>query len=153
MEALRIILLVVHVTAAALLLGAPVGVARTIKSSLDSSKSAFESAARDGARRAAIASGGSLIVLLTGIALIFTVGGFARAPINFHMALGIMLVALVVSAVIVRPMGTKLVDLAKAETIDKDAARSLIKRQAMGVGILHLLWLSMLTLMFVRMYR
>jgi hypothetical protein len=81
------------------------------------------------------------------------IGGFKAAPLNFHMALGVMLFAIAFSASFMRPNTMKLVKLAQGATVDHDAARACIKKLAMGQGILHLLWVVTLSLMFVRFYR
>ena len=153
MEPLRLTVLVLHISTAALLLGAPTGLTRNLKASLEAGKAAFNQAAQDAARRGSIVGGSAVLTLLTGLALIFLAGGFGRVPLNFHVALLIMLVALVVVAVLVRAPITQIVRLAEVETLDKDAALKHIKKQAMGTGILHLLWLVNLILMLVHFYR
>jgi hypothetical protein len=153
MEPLRLIVLVLHISAAALLLGAPTGLTRNLKASLDAGKAAFGQAAQDAARRGKVAGGSAVLTLLTGLALIFIAGGFGRVPFNFHIALLVMLVAFAVVGALVRPSITKIVALSNMETLDKDAALQLIKKQAMGTGIVHLLWLVNLVLMLVHFYR
>lgn len=153
MDPLRVIVLVLHVTAAALLFGGGTGIVRNLKTTLELGKEVFKLATADAARRSRLVGMSSLLTLATGLALIFMTGGFAQVSLNFHIALAVMLAAIVVSSVLVRPSVMKLAGLAQAENIDKDAARSLIKRLAMGIGIVHLLWLITLTLMFVRIYK
>lgn len=153
MEPLRLVVLVLHISAAALLLGAPLGLSRNLKASLDAGKAAFQLAAQDAARRGSIAGGSAILTLLTGLALIFIAGGFGRVPLNFHVALLVMLIAFAVVAAMVRPSITQIVALAGSETLDKETALKHIKKQAMGTGIVHLLWLVNLVLMLVHFYR
>lgn len=153
MDPLRIIVLVLHISAAAFLIGVPTGTVRNLKANLQLGKDAFKQATEDASRRGKLAGMSSLLTLATGLTLIFMAGGFGSVPLNFHMALTLMLVAIVLSAVLIRPTITKLAQLALVEPIDKGAALGLTKRIAMGTGILHLLWLIMLTLMFVRIYK
>ncbi len=153
MDPLRIVLLVLHISAAALLMGLPMGIVRNIKANLEIGPAAFKQATTDAARRGTLASVGSLVTLASGITLIFLAGGFGSVPLNFHIALTLMLVAIVISSVLVRPTVTRLAQVSLKEPIDKEAALGLVKRIAMGTGILHMLWLVMLTLMFVRIYK
>lgn len=153
METLRIIVLVIHVSAAAILVGASAGLVRNLKRTLDLGAAAFLVAAEDCARRAKLMGMSSILTIATGLGLIFMLGGFARAPINFHIALALMLGAIGFSSVFMRPRAMKLLSVAKTEPFDKDLALGTIKKMAMGQGILHLLWVTTLTLMFVRIYR
>jgi hypothetical protein len=135
------------------LIGANTGLVRNLKRTLDLGKDAFVVATEDGAKRARLIGMCSLATIATGLVLIFMIGGFARAPINFHIALATMLVAITFSSVFMRPQMMKLVGLGKAESLDPSAALAHIKKLAMGQGILHLLWVATLTLMFVRIYK
>lgn len=153
MDPLRVIVLVLHISAAALLFGGATGIVRNLKATLELGRDAFKLATLDAAKRGRLMGMSSIATLATGLSLIFMAGGFAVVPLNFHIALGIMLGAIGISAVIVRPSVTKLASLALAEKLDKGASLKLIQRLAMGTGILHLLWLVTLTLMFVRIYK
>lgn len=153
MDPLRLVVLLVHISAAALLFGGGIGIVRNLKATLELSRDAFKLATADAVRRGNLMGLGSILTLATGLGLMFMAGGFAAVPLNFHMALAIMLGAIVVSSVIVRPSVMKLSGLALAENVDKEACLKLTKRLAMGTGILHLLWFAMLTLMFLRIYK
>lgn len=153
MDPLRITVLILHISSAALLLGVPLGIVRNLKANLELGKDAFRVATVDASRRGQLTGISALLTLATGLALIFMSGGFGAVPLNFHMALTAMLVALVVAAVLIRPATTKLAQIAVKETLDRQGALALTKRLAMGTGILHLLWLIMLTLMLVRIYK
>lgn len=153
MDPLRLAVLVLHISAAALVFGGATGIVRSLKTNLELGGEAFKLATGGAARQSRIVAMSSIVTLASGLGLIFMAGGFGAVPLNFHIALAIMLGAIVVSSVTVGPSVMKLSGLALAENVDKDASLKLIKRIAMGTGILHLLWLIMLTLMFVRIYK
>jgi hypothetical protein len=150
MEYFKVLVLVVHVSTAALLLGAPLGLVRSARTALGRSSDAFKLATQDAAFKAKLAGMGSMLTLLSGLGLIFLGGGFAIVPKNFHAALALMLVAFGVSLTVMRPNTLRLVDASLKEPIDEPAARAALRKLGMGSGILHALWLTMLTLMFVR---
>lgn len=153
MDHARTALLVLHISAAAILIGASAGLVRNLKRTLEAGKAAFVIATEDAARRAKLMGICSLLTVATGVILIFMIGGFGGAPLNFHIALTIMLGAIIFSAAFMRPATVKLVKLAQTEPLDTSTARSSIKKLAMGQGILHLLWVVTLVLMFTRIYR
>lgn len=150
MYALYRILLVVHIAAAAVTLGASVGLMRHLRRTLEASQQAFALAAEDAQRRGKIMGLSGFIVLQTGLALIFVIGGFKAAPLNIHIAFMIMLGAMALSITVMRPTSARLVDLSKAETLDKVGISKSLKKLAMGQGILHLAWIIILVLMLVR---
>jgi hypothetical protein len=150
MEYLKVLSLIVHVSAAALLFGAPLGLARTVRKALAQGGETFKLAAQDAALRAKLAGMGSLVTLISGLGLIFIDGGFASVPKNFHVALLVMLGALGVSLAVMRPNTLRLVDASTSNPIDEQAARAAVAKLGMGGGMLHGLWLVVLTLMFVR---
>lgn len=152
---LRILLLLLHISSAAVVFAGPLGMTRNLRANLEIGGKALELAARDAARRAAFVGLGAIGTLATGVALIFLMGGFAVAPLNFHMALGLMFLALFVGLVVVRPQVQSIVKRTTnaSAPADSEAIRSAIRRIAMGQGIQHLLWLGMLTLMFYRITR
>ncbi len=151
MLALRIILLMVHITAAAFLFGGSAGVARPLRRTIDLGGKAFLLAAEDALRRGRMLGVSSIMTTMTGIGLMFaTYQGFGPAPKNFHAALGLILVSIAVSATILRPATAAVVQLARVEPLDRTAVRAKLKRIAMGQGIMHLLWVLILLLMLVR---
>lgn len=150
MYALYRILLVVHISAAAITLGASTGLLRHLRRALETSQQAFALAAEDAARRGKIMGLTGFVVLQTGLVLIFVKGGFKAVPLNIHMALAIMLGAIALSITVMRPTSARLVELSKAETLEKVGITRLLKKLAMGQGILHLSWLTILVLMLVR---
>jgi len=144
------VLVILHITCAAILFGLPLGLPGTCRRAMAASQGALQVAAADAVRKGKILGGASLLTLVTGVSLIMSVGGFGAAPKNFHAALGLMIVAIVVSAGIIRPAGSNLVIAAAGDTLNQDLANKSIKKMAMGSGILQLMWLSMLALMFTK---
>jgi hypothetical protein len=150
MHVLRTILLVVHISAAAIALGTSTGLLRNLRRCLGAGKNAFALAAEDAQRRGKFMTASSVATLWTGVALIFTLGGFKAVPLNIHIAMSIMLVAIGVSLTIMRPTSAALLTLSRADVLDKEAVSKKLKRLVMGQGILHLCWLTILVLMLVR---
>lgn len=146
----RTVLLIFHIAAAALLFGTGTGIVRTLKKSAQVGGRTLLIAAEDAARRSSIMSGASLFTIATGVALIFNMGGFAVAPKNFHTALLVMLGAIAVSLSLLKPAAARIEAQAKSDNIDQAVVSVAIKKMAMGQGILHLLWIILLVLMFVR---
>ncbi len=144
------ILLILHIACAALLFGGGIGMVRNLKRCLQAGKAAFLPATEDAAKRGKIMGLASFATLLTGLALIFTVGGFKAIPVTIHIALTLMLVAIGVSSALIRPHTMKLVKYVAAENLDSAAIEKSIKKIAMGTGILHLIWITILVLMIAK---
>lgn len=153
MDILRNLILFVHISAAAMLVGANTGALRNLRQTKELGQQSFLVAAQDAALRGKILGMCSMMTLMSGVMLILKMGGMAVAPINYHIALGLMLVAVAVSAIIMRPNGMKVLALAQNESFDPRSVDPLIKKLAMGQGILHLLWVVILLLMLFRIYR
>lgn len=150
MEYVKLVVVVLHVAAAAMLFGAPLGLVRMTRAALEQSDEAFKLAASEAGRRAKLTMMGSLGTLLTGLALIFLNGGFGAISVNFHVALAVTLVAIVFSRVWMRPNTLRIVRASTVSPVDKAGARTALGKLAMGGGILHGVWLLNLTLMFLR---
>jgi hypothetical protein len=153
MDLLRNLILFVHISAAAVLVGANTGTVRNLRRTKELGRDVFLIAAEDAVLRGKILGICSVMTLMTGVMLILKMGGMAAAPINYHIALGLMLIAVAVSALIMRPTGAKLLILAKSEQFQAKMVPPLTKKLAMGQGILHLLWAIILLLMIFRIYR
>jgi uncharacterized membrane protein len=144
---IRVLLLILHIAAAALLFGSPLGIVRNAKSALDAHPSAFKLAAQEAARRGALAGIASLVTLLSGVALILLAGGFAVVQPRFHISLTLLLVAMIFSGVFMRPRTKKLVASSQQDPLPKQEVLGTLKQLAMGSGILHTVWLVILVLM------
>jgi hypothetical protein len=148
---LHLVLIVLHVTAAAVLFGAPLGIVGACRRALATgSRDAIRQAAAEGQRRGLIASICGLLTLVTGIGLIFERGGFKQVAPNFHMALGVMLLAVLFSVLWMKPAASRLVAATEPDPVDRAAFNKQLGRLGMGSGIMHAIWLGLLVLMFVR---
>ncbi len=152
MDVPYVILVVLHITSAALAFGATIGGTGAIRRAMPLGHAAMLSAAREDSRRGGFATVGALLTLAFGLALIFYRGGFKVVTPNYHAALGFMVIELGVIFVMLKPAGQKLVAYLEAnKTPDTGVVSGHIKKIAMWSGITHLLWLIMLYLMFARM--
>ena len=144
------VLLVIHISAAALALGGSAGLLRHLRGALAVNVQAFQLATEDTVRRTKLMFLSGLVILATGLALIFVRGGFGAVPVQIHIALLIMLVWIAVSASLLRPTVAQLAELGRASQLDSQAIGKKFKRLAMSQGILHGCWLIMLVLMIYR---
>jgi uncharacterized membrane protein len=147
----RLLILLVHITAAAFLFGGSAGVARPVRRSLELGTKAMLSAAEDLVRRGKMIGMSSMMTLVTGVVLLATrAEGFGKSPKNYHAALGLMLGAVLLSVLLIRPAASGILAEARKEAPSTGAITALLKRLAMGQGIMHLLWVVVLVLMLVR---
>ncbi len=147
---LHIILVVVHIACAAILFGYPLGMAGLVRRALEVSPEAFKQATAELGKRSVVASMASMATLLTGVGLIFSLGGFATVSKNFHASLSIMIAAIVFNMIWMKPSTGKLLAQAEADTVDQEAVQSLLKKLNMGSGIMQLIWIVLLALMMYR---
>ena len=147
---LRTLLLVIHVTAAAVSFGAPLGVARLLRQSAHTSLPSFAVAASDVARRVLLARICGVTSLFSGVALVFLNGGFGAVSKNYHLALALMWVLLGVQFFVTSPAVKKVGKLALRNSVDSVAVLACASRIALGLGVGHALWTAILVLMFER---
>lgn len=140
-------LLFLHISFAATLLGAPLGLGRNLKAALAAGAEAFQVAAKDAQVRGSVTAVSALVNFLTGVGLIVYKGGFAVVPKSYHISMGLMLIAMAVVFALLMPTIKKIAALAQSKPSDADAARKLFKRLAMSSGIVQLLWAVLLWLM------
>lgn len=151
MQVARILLLLVHISFAAILFGGGLGVRKSIQSSLAVGPAALRATLGGVAQRSKLIGMSSILTLLTGVALIFvSYGGFKHAPKNFHTAIVTMLIATAVTLTLLRPALAAIGVEAARDTPDGSVIGAQLKKLSMAQGILHLLWVGTLTLMFVR---
>jgi hypothetical protein len=150
MEYFKVLVLIVHISAAAVLFGVPLGLTRMVRGALAKGSETFKLAAQEAAFKGKLAGMSSMVTLMSGLGLIFLAGGFAIVPKNFHAALALMLGAFAVSITVMRPNIARLVEASLKEPIDESSARAAVAKLGMGTGILHALWIVILGLMFVR---
>lgn len=153
MDILRNLILFVHISAAAVLVGTNIGVVRNLRKTKDLGKEAFLVATQDAVMRGKILAVCSMMTLMSGVMLIVKMGGMAAAPINYHIALGLMLIAVVINALIMRPTCAKVLTLAQAETLSQAGLLPLFKKLVVGQAAIHSLWAVILLLMIFRITR
>lgn len=153
MESFRLPLLIIHIASAAVLLGASFGVTRLIRRSLELEAQALRLATDEGVRRAKLTGIASIATLWSGVGLIFLMGGFKVAPLNYHMALGLMFGAVILTVTVLRPAMVRVFRAAHLDVPERAVIERLLGRMGMAQGILHLVWLCILVLMFHRIPR
>ena len=140
MNTLRMLLLVVHISSAALLLGGGTGLIKSLRNVLDVGGAPLLGAATAGAKRGMLLFISAVVALLTGVALMFVVyGGFGPAPKNFHAALGVLLGAIVVSTTVMKPASLAILNEAKKPEPGRSVIELSLKKMAMGQGNVYAL--------------
>lgn len=146
MAHLKILVLIVHVAAAAVVLGASLGWGSALRKASEAGAQAWEVVLADVFRRLALVRATALMTLFTGVGLIFLSGGFKVVPMTFHIALTLMIVAVGWTMFFVAPA----VNALKKVQIGTPSSPINLGKVAMGTGVLHAVWLVLLVLMFVR---
>ena len=146
MDIARVILIVLHVAFAAVAFAVPLGMPGSLKRARAHGPEAFLAAAQDARRRDMLAGITWLLTLITGVAPIFVNGGFKAMPPHYPAANGLVILVVAFGFLFIRPAVAGVVKAAEAH--DDTRATSLIKRIAMGSGIVQLVWLVTLVLMF-----
>lgn len=144
------LLLILHVSCAALWLGGPLFLGRVVRTTAALGQPAFKAGAELVDRMALYTGIGTAGVLATGIGLIFAVGGMGAIHFTFHIALLLGLIATGLAWGLLKPTAGKLVAAASAADFSADKVEPIRKRLAMAVGITHLIWLVCLVLMMRR---
>jgi hypothetical protein len=147
---LRLLLLVIHIAAAAIAFGAPLGIPRLLKASAAAGMLPFQIAVNDVAKRARLARMSGITTLFSGVIMMLLNGGFAVVSKNYHAAFGLMWLLLGISFFVTTPAVKKVKALAAASTLDQAAAVACANKIGMAIGIGHLLWTLILVLMFQR---
>lgn len=149
MDVLKILLVVFHITVAAGVLGASFGWARLLRKANAAGLPSLRVAVEHVASRLRVLRIASFMTLFTGVGLIFTIGGFAIAPKNYHIALTVMLVAIGWNLFFLAPKVKALGAVVAADSVNADECSKLFGKIGMGTGVLHAVWLALLTLMYV----
>lgn len=148
---MKTVILIVHIAAAALILGASLGWGRFLRQAAEAGQAAVRVAVDDVSRRLLLVRIGSMMTLFTGIALIFLGGGFAIVPKNYHIALTVMLAGAGWVFLGVVPKVKALAQVGGASEFDRAAFDGKVGKVGMATGIVHGLWLVLIVLMFVRL--
>jgi hypothetical protein len=146
MTYLKVLVLVVHVAAASVVLGASLGWGRSLRQAAAAGAQAWDVVVADVSRRLILVRVTSMMTLFTGVGLIFLSGGFAVIPKTYHIALTLMLAAVGWVMFVLAPA----VKALKQVQVGSSASPVNIGKIAMGTGVVHAVWLTLLVLMFVR---
>lgn len=147
---IRTVLIVIHIVFATLWLGPTLGLPKSVGRALDTSREALGLAIKDFDYRGLLAAIGGVGVILTGVGMMFyTFGGFKGAPIPFHIALGLAILAAINSAAFGK--GAKVFKAAHANYDEPHiaAAKKAVKRVSLHAHVSETLWLGALVLMIV----
>jgi hypothetical protein len=145
---LDLILRVLHVTCAATMFGVTMGIGSSFKRTVGK-REAYIEACTSVNRRQLLANIFGVLTLVTGLALIFEGGGMASVGKNIHISMTLLVVALAFGGLFMKPRGGKMLKLAEGGGDGtSDEEKGLGRQLAIGGGILHLIWLVILTLMF-----
>lgn len=142
-------IVIIHVAAAAVLLGTSLGWGRLLRRAAESGQAAARVAVDDVMRRMKLMRVTSAVTLVSGIALIFVAGGFAVVPKNFHIALTVMLATLGWVVLGLVPRVKALAARVGEAEFDRARFEASIGKVGMATGIVHAAWLTLLVLMFV----
>jgi len=147
-----VLLRVLHITCAALWFGAPLGLVRLLKDGLAGGPDAFRMSTAVGARRGAVTGIAGVLTLLTGLAIVFHMGGFGSVAPQIHGAIAIAVVMLGISVGLLKPMGARLSAIAEKGLDDEGRAQAeaILKKMGPISHGIHGLWLLLLVLMYWR---
>lgn len=144
------VLLVLHVIAAAYQFGASAGQPRRIRQLLELAPEDAKKLAPGMKKEGVFIGLSAVVVLVTGLGLIFNLGGFGVVHPRIHASLGLAVVWIGIGAGLIRPNAMAIIEAAeRGEPLAPLAGRT--KKIAAGQGIAHLLFFVILTLMLWRM--
>ncbi len=145
-DPLNLVLLVIHITAAATAFAIGMSMTGAIRRATEKSRDVKLAVLELARRTGTISAIFGLVTLLSGLALIFYRGGFKVVSPTIHVAITLVLAMLLIGRFVQRPLGERLV----ASVDDSAAWTAGRKRWAMFEGIQQLLWVVTLVLMFIK---
>lgn len=146
-DPLLLILQVLHVAVAATAFAITLPSGGAMKRAIGQGREVKLAAATLVNRSGQLASIFGILTLLTGLGLVFYLGGFKVVSPTIHAGLGLVLVMIAHGALFMRPTGKRIV---AAVDQGDDAWAAARKRFAIGDGVMQLLWLVVLVLMFIK---
>lgn len=150
MQLLNPVLLVIHVLAAFYWFGVAATLPTRIRQTLDGNAKNAPEVIKSLASRSTATGVSSLLVLATGVAMIFTrFGGMGGMPVRFHIGLTLTLIWFGIGVFLIRPRLSALAQLVRGSTLGPESD-TLRKKIAMFTGIQHLLFFVTATLMLWR---
>jgi putative copper export protein len=140
------VLKILHVIAASIWIGGGLTTSRDIGRTLPLGRAHGEELMARLRATARLMNRSALMTLLSGIALVLVIGGFARVPHRIHVGLGLTLLAVGAGRFLIRPVIGEIARAAKEPVSPSDVAR-IVTRFRIGIGIEHALRLAVLVLM------
>ena len=144
---LLFVLKIVHIAAASVWIGGSLNAPRDIRRTLPLGQPYVgELMPRLGAI-ARLMNQSALVTLVSGIAIVFAVGGFGRVPHRIHLGLGLTLLAIVAGRYLIRPVLGEIARAIKTPPVTPEAVEHIMFRFRLVNGIEHALRLAVLVLM------
>jgi hypothetical protein len=140
------VLKILHVAAASVWIGAGLTTSRDVRHTLSLGRPHLDELMPRLRATAQLMNRSALVTVLSGLAIIFAVGGFARVPHRIHVGLALTLLAIAAGRFLIRPVIGEIARALKAPVPPAEAAR-LTARFRMGIGVEHALRLAVLVLM------
>lgn len=143
---LLFLLKIVHVAAASVWIGGGLTAPRDIRRTLTLGPPHVDELMPRLRTIAKIMNHSALLTLLSGIAIVFAVGGFAHVPHRIHVGLLLTLLAVAAGRWIIRPAIGEIARATKSP-VDRGQIDRIMVRFQLGNGIEHALRLAVLVLM------
>lgn len=144
------ILKTIHVMSTAIWFGAGLPIARDVRRTVELGKPHTDLLIERVTRQGKVAVIFGVLTMVSGVTLIFTMGGFGNVRKAIHAGLGLTLLSFAVGLALSMPTWRKIASLLRQEAGDMGEARRLAGRFGMFTGIEHLLWVVVLVLMVFR---
>ena len=145
-----LILKTIHILCASVWLGSGLTIAGDVRRTLEQGRPHTDLLISRVNRQGKMAGIFGMLTLLSGVNLVFVMGGFGNVGHNIHAGLGLSLLIFAVGLGLSMPTWRRIRAILGAETGDLAEARKLAGRLGMFTGIEHLLWLVVLVLMVVK---
>jgi hypothetical protein len=151
-DSLWIVLVVFHITFAASAIGLNAVATAALRRARSASSEVFQHVVGETNWRGKMSGIAGVLTLLSGLGLIFKNGGFGAVTVNFHIALGLILVMIALGFGFIKPTGAKLAAAAaKANDPKAPEVAALLSKLGIGLHVIQMLWFTILVLMFVKL--
>ncbi len=147
---LYLILKTVHILCATIWLGSGLTIAGDVRRTIAQGRPHTDLLIPRVNRQGKTAGIFGMLTVLSGINMVFTMGGFGNVGHNIHAGLGLSLLIFAVSLGLSMPTWRRIRAILGTEAGDLGEARKLAGRLGMFTGIEHLLWLVVLVLMVMK---
>ena len=145
-----LILKTIHIMSTAVWFGAGLPIARDVRRTIEQGRPHTDLLVERVTRQGRLAAIFGLLTLVSGLCLIFIMGGFGNVRKGIHAGFGLTLLSFAVGLALSMPTWQKIATSLRQEDGAMDEARRLSKRFAMFTGIEHLLWVVVLVVMVFR---